>query len=93
MRVRGVTDCRRNTVPRPDSANLCCVMSSQLPLTRRALTGFGRTAPSVANVLSTPDVEVIAEAWDLWGYEVRLVESDDNTVYAEHKAEPMRPFA
>ena len=37
-------------------------MSSQLPLTRRALTGFGRTAPSVANVLSTPDVEVIAEA-------------------------------
>ena len=33
-----------------------------LPLTRRALTGFGRTAPSVANVLSTPDVSVIAEA-------------------------------
>jgi len=32
-----------------------------LPLTRRTLTGFGRTAPSVANVLSTPDVEVIAE--------------------------------
>jgi stage V sporulation protein R len=30
---------------------------------------------------------------DLWGYEVRLVESDDETVYAEHKAEPMRPFA
>lgn len=33
-----------------------------LPLTRRALTGFGRTAPSVANVLSTPDVSMIAEA-------------------------------
>ncbi|BBZ56982.1 FAD-binding oxidoreductase [Mycolicibacterium phocaicum] len=33
-----------------------------LPLTRRALTGFGRTAPSVTNVLSTPDVSVIAEA-------------------------------
>jgi spore cortex formation protein SpoVR/YcgB (stage V sporulation) len=30
---------------------------------------------------------------DLWGYEVRMVESDDETVYAEHKAEPMRPFA
>jgi stage V sporulation protein R len=30
---------------------------------------------------------------DLWGYEVRLIESDDETVYAEHKAEPMRPFA
>lgn len=33
-----------------------------LPLTSRALTGFGRTAPSVAHVLSTPDVEVIADA-------------------------------
>jgi decaprenylphospho-beta-D-ribofuranose 2-oxidase len=35
---------------------------STLPLTRRTLTGFGRTAPSVAHVLSTPDVEVIAAA-------------------------------
>lgn len=33
-----------------------------LPLTSRALTGFGRTAPSVAYVLSTPDLEVIAAA-------------------------------
>ncbi|MBI3691843.1 MAG: FAD-binding oxidoreductase, partial [Mycolicibacterium aromaticivorans] len=33
-----------------------------LPLTPRSLTGFGRTAPSVAQVLSTPDVEVIADA-------------------------------
>src|SRR5690349_8449643 len=33
-----------------------------LPLTARTLTGFGRTAPSVAQVLSTPDVEVIADA-------------------------------
>ncbi|MGK2868919.1 MAG: FAD-binding protein [Mycobacterium sp.] len=33
-----------------------------LPLTSRTLTGFGRTAPSVAHVLSTPDVEVIAAA-------------------------------
>ena len=36
---------------------------------------------------------VLQHLADLWGYEVRLVESDDNTVYAEHKAEPMRPFA
>ncbi len=33
-----------------------------LPLTARTLTGFGRTAPSMAQVLSTPDVEVIADA-------------------------------
>jgi decaprenylphospho-beta-D-ribofuranose 2-oxidase len=38
-------------------------MSSQpLPLTPRALTGFGRTSPTVAHVLSTPDVELIAAA-------------------------------
>ncbi|GAS99427.1 oxidoreductase [Mycolicibacterium canariasense] len=37
-------------------------MSTDLPLTPRSLTGFGRTAPSVAQVLSTPDVEVIAAA-------------------------------
>ncbi len=36
---------------------------------------------------------VLQHLADLWGYEVRLVESDDETVYAEHKAEPMRPFA
>ncbi len=30
---------------------------------------------------------------DLWGYEVRLVEADDDRIYAEHNAEPMRPFA
>jgi decaprenylphospho-beta-D-ribofuranose 2-oxidase len=37
-------------------------MSENLPTTSRALTGFGRTAPSVAQVLSTPDVELIARA-------------------------------
>ena len=37
-------------------------MATALPLTQRSLTGFGRTAPSVAHVLSTPDVEVIAAA-------------------------------
>jgi spore cortex formation protein SpoVR/YcgB (stage V sporulation) len=36
---------------------------------------------------------VLQHLADLWGYEVRLIESDDETVYAEHKAEPMRPFA
>lgn len=37
-------------------------MSENLPTTSRTLTGFGRTAPSVAQVLSTPDVELIARA-------------------------------
>jgi stage V sporulation protein R len=36
---------------------------------------------------------VLQHLADLWGYEVRMIESDDETVYAEHKAEPMRPFA
>ncbi|CDQ43569.1 FAD-binding oxidoreductase [Mycolicibacterium neoaurum] len=35
-------------------------MTTEPHLVPRALTGFGRTAPSVAHVLSTPDVEVIA---------------------------------
>lgn len=37
-------------------------MSTNLPTTSRALTGFGRTAPSVAQVLRTPDVELIVSA-------------------------------
>ncbi len=37
-------------------------MFDNLPTTPRALTGFGRTAPSVAQVLATPDVELIAKA-------------------------------
>ena len=37
-------------------------MFENLPTTARALTGFGRTAPSVAQVLATPDIELIAEA-------------------------------
>jgi spore cortex formation protein SpoVR/YcgB (stage V sporulation) len=36
---------------------------------------------------------VLQHLADLWGYQVRMVESDDETVYAEHKAEPMKPFA
>ncbi len=36
--------------------------STDFPTTPRRLTGWGRTAPSVARVLSTPDPEVIAEA-------------------------------
>jgi decaprenylphospho-beta-D-ribofuranose 2-oxidase len=35
---------------------------ADLPLVPRALTGFGRTSPTVAHVLSTPDVELIATA-------------------------------
>ncbi|TXH19083.1 MAG: FAD-binding oxidoreductase [Mycobacterium sp.] len=38
------------------------MLSTDLPTTARRLTGWGRTSPSVAQVLSTPDVEVIAKA-------------------------------
>src|ERR1700732_637805 len=36
--------------------------STDLPTTAQRLTGWGRTAPTVAQVLSTPDPEVIAKA-------------------------------
>jgi decaprenylphospho-beta-D-ribofuranose 2-oxidase len=38
------------------------MLSSDIPTTTTRLTGFGRTAPSVAQLLSTPDPEVIAKA-------------------------------
>src|SRR5271169_7038958 len=38
------------------------MLSSDIPTTRTRLMGFGRTAPSVAQVLSTADPEVIAKA-------------------------------
>jgi len=38
------------------------MLSSDIPTTRTPLMGFGRTAPSVAEVLSTPDAELIAKA-------------------------------
>ncbi|WP_236979040.1 MULTISPECIES: FAD-binding oxidoreductase [Mycobacterium] len=38
------------------------MFSADIPTTPTRLMGFGRTAPSVAQVLSTPDVEVIAKA-------------------------------
>ncbi|MCV7382370.1 FAD-binding oxidoreductase [Mycolicibacter longobardus] len=38
------------------------MLSTEFETTARRLTGWGRTAPSVAQVLSTPDVEVIAKA-------------------------------
>ena len=38
------------------------MFSSDIPTTATRLTGFGRTAPSVAQVLSTADPEVIAKA-------------------------------
>ncbi|MGY4708060.1 FAD-binding protein [Mycolicibacterium sp. CBM1] len=47
-------------------------MATALPLTPRSLTGFGKTAPTVAQVLSTPDVDVIAAA-------VRQVADSDAT--------------
>jgi decaprenylphospho-beta-D-ribofuranose 2-oxidase len=37
-------------------------MSTNLPTTSRTLSGFGRTAPSVAQVLTTPDLDLIAAA-------------------------------
>src|SRR5260370_40627457 len=38
------------------------MLSTDIPTTTTRLMGFGRTAPSVAQVLSTPDPEVIAKA-------------------------------
>src|SRR6201998_3788532 len=38
------------------------MFSTDLPTTLTRLTGWGRTAPTVAQVLSTPDPEVIAKA-------------------------------
>jgi decaprenylphospho-beta-D-ribofuranose 2-oxidase len=38
------------------------MLSSDIPTTKTPLMGFGRTAPSVAEVLSTPDVDLIAKA-------------------------------
>ena len=38
------------------------MLSTEFPTTAKRLTGWGRTAPSVAQVLSTPDPEVIAKA-------------------------------
>jgi spore cortex formation protein SpoVR/YcgB (stage V sporulation) len=43
--------------------------------------------------LDETDAErVLQHLADLWGYPVRMVESDDDTVWDEHNAEPMRPF-
>ncbi|QZT62596.1 FAD-binding oxidoreductase [Mycolicibacterium austroafricanum] len=38
------------------------MLSTEFPTTARRLTGWGRTAPSVAQVLATPDPEVIVKA-------------------------------
>ena len=38
------------------------MLSSDIPTTKTPLMGFGRTAPSVAEVLSTPDADLIAKA-------------------------------
>ncbi|HKH52080.1 MAG TPA: decaprenylphosphoryl-beta-D-ribose oxidase, partial [Mycobacterium sp.] len=36
--------------------------STDFPTTAKRLTGWARTAPSVAQVLSTPELDVIAKA-------------------------------
>ena len=38
------------------------MLSTDVPTTAQRLTGWGRTAPTVAQVLSTPDPELIARA-------------------------------
>ncbi len=38
------------------------MLGTDLPTTRRRLTGWGRAAPSVARVLRTPDAELVAKA-------------------------------
>jgi spore cortex formation protein SpoVR/YcgB (stage V sporulation) len=44
--------------------------------------------------LEERDVErVMQHLADLWGYQVRLVEADDSHVYADHRADPVRPFS
>ncbi|HEU4360151.1 MAG TPA: FAD-binding oxidoreductase [Mycobacterium sp.] len=52
------------------------MLSTDFPTAARRLTGWGRTAPSVAQVLSTPDPAVIAEAV------ARVAESDGRGVIA-----------
>src|SRR5689334_8146723 len=46
----------------PEAVPSLTMLSSDIPTTKTPLTGFGRTAPSVAEVLSTPDTELIAKA-------------------------------
>src|SRR5581483_9094472 len=46
----------------PDDRYPLWLMFSAFPTTTKRLTGWSRTAPSVAHVLSTPDPEVIAKA-------------------------------
>jgi spore cortex formation protein SpoVR/YcgB (stage V sporulation) len=57
----------------------------KLMLTHRVLDGI---------VLEESDAEkVLQHVADLWGYDVKLVEQDDNgVVRAEHSASPRRPF-
>jgi stage V sporulation protein R len=43
--------------------------------------------------LHTADAKrVMQHLADLWGYSVRMVESDDEKAYAEHSAAPVQPF-
>ena len=43
--------------------------------------------------LHAQDTErVLQHLADLWGYDVRLIEADDEKTYAEHNADPKQPF-
>lgn len=46
----------------PQAVPSVTMLSTEFPITAQRLTGWGRTAPSVAQVLSTPDPEVIVKA-------------------------------
>ncbi len=46
----------------PQAVPSVTMSSTEFPTTAKRLTGWGRTAPSVAQVLSTPDPEVIVKA-------------------------------
>lgn len=46
----------------PQAVPSVTMLSTEFPTTAQRLTGWGRTAPSVAQVLSTPDPEVIVKA-------------------------------
>jgi len=63
------------------------MLSSDIPTTKTRLMGFGRTAPSVAEVLSTPDPELIAKAvGQVADALVALHATDPVTVYLSARA-------
>src|SRR5215204_580017 len=57
--ARSYFGCADRRVPR---GTLLTMRSADIPTTAKRLTGWARTAPSVAQVLSTPELDVIAKA-------------------------------